>query len=66
MLFVRATLDENLEGILRGCPMTGKCAKVMPTSDTFKNSNPEEFHTFIKFFRHSSESLPPLHTEALC
>ena len=38
-------------------PMTGKCAKVMPTSDTFKNSNPEELHTFVEFFWHSSESL---------
>ena len=46
--------------------MTGKCAKVVPKSDTFKNGNPEALHRFVEFFRHNSDSLPPLHTEALC
>ena len=47
-LFVRATVDENLEGILRGCPMTGKCAKV-------KRAIPSKTLT-QKNFIHSSNS----------
>ena len=65
-LFDRATVNENLEGIVGGCPMTDKWAKVMSMCDAFENSHPKAFHRFVEFFQYNNESLPPLHTEALC